>query len=115
MAKPAVTTPPGELIYMEISFLGFSGSKNRSCMQMEAAIGPSVGRAGPRRKPGGPCPQKISLTAASLVRRLRLLEKHLLGHLLLTRLGLFQDEIDDLVLENGRAQLGPRPPRLLVL
>ena len=40
---PAVTTPPGELMYMEISFLGFSASRNRSCMQIEAAMWSSIG------------------------------------------------------------------------
>ena len=40
---PAVTTPPGELIYIDISFLGFSASKNSSCMQTEAAMWSSIG------------------------------------------------------------------------
>ena len=35
---PEVTTPPGELMYMEISFFGFSASQNRSCMQIEDAM-----------------------------------------------------------------------------
>jgi hypothetical protein len=40
---PAVTTPPGELMYIEISFLGFSDSQYSSCMQIEAAIWSSTG------------------------------------------------------------------------
>ena len=40
---PAVTTPPGELMYIEISFLGFSASRNRSCMQIDAAMWSSTG------------------------------------------------------------------------
>ena len=40
---PAVTTPPGELMYMEISFFGFSDSRNSSCMQIEAAMWSSMG------------------------------------------------------------------------
>ena len=39
---PEVTTPPGELMYMAISFLGFSASKNSSCMQIEAAMWSSI-------------------------------------------------------------------------
>ena len=40
---PAVTTPPGELMYMEISFFGFSASRNKSCMQTDAAMWSSMG------------------------------------------------------------------------
>ena len=31
IAKPAEILPPGELIYIEISFSGFSDSKNNNC------------------------------------------------------------------------------------
>jgi hypothetical protein len=41
---PDVTTPPGELMYIEISFFGFSASRNRSCattsVDMPSSIGP---------------------------------------------------------------------------
>lgn len=30
IARPEVTTPPGELMYMEMSLVGFSASRNRS-------------------------------------------------------------------------------------
>ena len=40
---PEVTTPPGELMYMAISFLGFSDSQYSSCMQIEAATSSSIG------------------------------------------------------------------------
>ena len=40
---PEVTTPPGELMYMEISFLGFSDSQYSSCMQIDAATVSSIG------------------------------------------------------------------------
>ena len=40
---PAVTTPPGELMYMEISFFGFSDSQYSSCMQIDAAMWSSIG------------------------------------------------------------------------
>ena len=33
IAMPEVITPPGELIYKEMSFFGFSDSKNNSCAQ----------------------------------------------------------------------------------
>src|SRR5512145_462008 len=35
--------PPGELMYMAISFLGLSASRNRSCMQIEAATSSLMG------------------------------------------------------------------------
>src|SRR5512145_2206694 len=35
--------PPGELMYMAISFLGLSASRNRSCMQIEAATSSLIG------------------------------------------------------------------------
>ena len=35
---PAVTTPPGELMYMKMSFLGFSDSRKSSCAVMTEAI-----------------------------------------------------------------------------
>ena len=43
MAKPAVTTPPGELMYMSICFLGFSASRNSSWAQTSAAMPSSIG------------------------------------------------------------------------
>ena len=39
---PDVTTPPGELMYIEISFFGFSASRNSSCMQTEDAMWSSI-------------------------------------------------------------------------
>ena len=35
--------PPGELMYMAISFLGLSASRNSSCMQIEAATSSLMG------------------------------------------------------------------------
>ena len=35
--------PPGELIYMEISFFGFSASRNRSCAVISEATWSSIG------------------------------------------------------------------------
>src|SRR5580658_8364123 len=44
IARPDVTTPPGELMYIEISFFGFSASRNRSWattrVDMPSSIGP---------------------------------------------------------------------------
>ena len=40
---PDVTTPPGELMYIEISFFGFSASRNRSCATTSVAIPSSIG------------------------------------------------------------------------
>src|SRR5262245_61492921 len=40
---PEVTTPPGELMYMAISFLGLSASRKSSCMQIEAATSSLIG------------------------------------------------------------------------
>ena len=40
---PEVTTPPGELMYMEISFFGFSASRNRSCAVISEATWSSIG------------------------------------------------------------------------
>ena len=44
--SPAVTTPPGLLMYIEISFFGFSASRNRSCatisVDMPSWIGPET-------------------------------------------------------------------------
>ncbi len=44
IARPEVTTPPGELMYIEISFFGFSASRNSSCattsVDMPSSIGP---------------------------------------------------------------------------
>ena len=45
--KPEVTTPPGELIYMDISFFGFSASRNNNCAHTKEAIPSSMG---PTRK-----------------------------------------------------------------
>src|SRR5579872_7247637 len=46
MARPAVTTPPGELIYNEISLSGFSDSKNKSCattkLDTVSSMGPTI-------------------------------------------------------------------------
>ena len=38
IAMPAVTTPPGELMYIEISFDGFSLSRNSSCATISEAM-----------------------------------------------------------------------------
>ena len=57
----------------------------------------------------------MSLGAFRLVGCLRLLKQHVLRHCLLSRLGLFDDEIDDLVLDDGRAQLCERSGGLLVV
>jgi hypothetical protein len=43
IARPAVTTPPGELMYIEMSFFGFSASRNRSWAVMSEAIWSSIG------------------------------------------------------------------------
>ena len=40
---PGVTTPPGELMYMEISFFGFSASRNSSCATTSVAMPSSIG------------------------------------------------------------------------
>ena len=37
-ATGAVTTPPGELMYMLISFFGFSDSRNSNCATMREAM-----------------------------------------------------------------------------
>ena len=41
-----MTTPPGLLMYMEISFFGFSASRKRSCatisVDMPSSIGPET-------------------------------------------------------------------------
>jgi len=38
IARPAVTTPPGELMYMKMSFFGFSDSRKSSWAVMSEAI-----------------------------------------------------------------------------
>ena len=38
IAMPAVTTPPGELMYIQMSFFGFSDSRNSSCAVISEAI-----------------------------------------------------------------------------
>src|SRR3954454_21145513 len=44
IASPDVTTPPGELMYIEISFFGLSASRNKSWattgVDMPSSIGP---------------------------------------------------------------------------
>ena len=40
---PEVTTPPGDLIYMEISFFGFSASRKSSCAVISDATWSSMG------------------------------------------------------------------------
>ena len=40
---PDVTTPPGELMYIEISFFGFSASRNSSCATTRVAMPSSIG------------------------------------------------------------------------
>ncbi len=44
--RPAVTTPPGLLMYIEISFFGFSASRKSSCattsVDMPSWIGPET-------------------------------------------------------------------------
>ncbi len=47
MDKPDVTTPPGELMYIEISLEGFSDSRKSSCAQISEDM-PSC--TGPARK-----------------------------------------------------------------
>ncbi len=42
IARPAVTTPPGELMYIEMSFFGFSASRNNSWAVMSEAIWSSI-------------------------------------------------------------------------
>ena len=37
-ARPAVTTPPGELMYIEISFFGFSASRNSNSAIITEAL-----------------------------------------------------------------------------
>jgi len=41
--KTDVTTPPGELMYIEISFFGFSASRNRSCATTKVDMPSSTG------------------------------------------------------------------------
>src|SRR5665647_2664950 len=43
IASPDVTTPPGELMYIEISFLGFSASRNSNCATTKVAMPSSIG------------------------------------------------------------------------
>ena len=43
IASPEVTTPPGELMYIEISFFGFSASRNRSWATTKVAMPSSIG------------------------------------------------------------------------
>ena len=38
IAMPAVTTPPGELMYMKMSFFGFSHSRNSSWAVISEAM-----------------------------------------------------------------------------
>ena len=38
IARPLVTTPPGELMYMKMSFFGFSDSRNSSWAVISEAI-----------------------------------------------------------------------------
>ena len=45
--NPDVTTPPGEFIYMDISFFGFSASRNSNCAQTREA---KLSSTGPTRK-----------------------------------------------------------------
>ena len=40
---PDVTTPPGELMYIEISFFGFSDSSHSNCAQISEAMPSSTG------------------------------------------------------------------------
>ena len=40
---PDVTTPPGELMYIEISFFGFSASRNSICATTSVAMPSSIG------------------------------------------------------------------------
>src|SRR6516165_10430811 len=40
---PEVTIPPGELIYIEISFFGFSASRNSSCATTSVAMSSLIG------------------------------------------------------------------------
>ena len=42
IASPLVTTPPGELMYMKMSFFGFSDSRNSNWAVMIAAIWSSI-------------------------------------------------------------------------
>ena len=43
MDSPDVTTPPGLLMYIAISFLGFSDSRNRSCATTRLAVRSWIG------------------------------------------------------------------------
>ena len=43
IARPAVTTPPGELMYMKMSFFGFSDSRKSSWAVISEAIWSSIG------------------------------------------------------------------------
>ena len=43
IARPAVTTPPGELMYMKMSFFGFSNSRKSSWAVISEAIWSSIG------------------------------------------------------------------------
>ncbi len=43
IARPAVTTPPGELMYMKMSFFGFSDSRKSSWAVISEAIWSSTG------------------------------------------------------------------------
>jgi hypothetical protein len=42
IAMPAVTTPPGELMYIEMSFDGFSDSRNSSWATITEAMWSSI-------------------------------------------------------------------------
>ena len=42
IARPAVTTPPGELMYMKMSFFGFSDSRKSSWAVISEAIWSSI-------------------------------------------------------------------------
>ena len=42
IASPAVTTPPGLLMYMKMSFFGFSDSRKSSCAVISEAIWSSI-------------------------------------------------------------------------
>ncbi len=42
IARPAVTTPPGELMYMKMSFFGFSNSRKSNWAVISEAIWSSI-------------------------------------------------------------------------
>src|ERR1051325_5247456 len=46
IARPAVTTPPGELMYMKMSFFGFSDSRKSSWAVTRLAMGSSLAAVG---------------------------------------------------------------------